>query len=209
MGAADSGPRNVDERSSLRLFFTVTVTRERVCAQRRSAARSPPHPLHSWMVIPGAAFDETVKGVAGVRGTYATFEASAKDFVRELPALDAATLLTPQGARSHGAQLTKWLGSRLEFEGDGRALRANLSAIEAVPRRGDLRLSLRYAWNGGEPKTLDVRCLPFARDREHKTFLTLYRGTDLVRQDIFDANTPQLRVVLRAAPGATFTEPGA
>lgn len=88
-------------------------------------------------------------------------------------------------------------------------MRANLRAIEAVTERGDLRLHLRYAWNGGEPKSLEVRCLPFARDRAHKTFLTLYRGADLVRQDIFDANTPQLRVALRAVPGATFTEPGA
>lgn len=143
------------------------------------------------------------------QGADATFEASAKDFVRELPALDAATLLTPQGARFHGAQLAKWLDSRLEFEGDGRALRASLRAIEAVPERGDLRLHLRYAWNGGEPKTLGVRCLPFARDREHKTFLTLYRGATLVRQDIFDANTPQLRVALGAAPGAASAEPGA
>jgi hypothetical protein len=139
------------------------------------------------------------------KGASVTLEASIKDWVREAPSLDGAALLKPQ-AGGQSARLLAMLSSRLQLAADGKPLRAKLRGATPLPEIGDVRLLLRYDWPAREPDLLQVRCRLFPRDPGHKTFLALYRGANLERQDIFDRNTPRIEVHLSSSadgPGAT------
>ncbi len=122
-------------------------------------------------------------------GIDATIETSAKNFARELPDADEDTVLAEAPAQKD--RLLAALRAALIITANEETLSAELREVEPLQARKDFRLRLEFPWKQ-RPETITVRCGLFSSDPRHKTFLNVYQGETLQRQQIFDKDSFQI-----------------
>lgn len=117
----------------------------------------------------------------------ATLTAHTLDLAHELNVTPADALLDPALATAKKTALLDLLRARLFLLVDGRALAPEILRIEPLPDRQALALQLRWA-TLTTPGRLRIRCALFPYDPQHQTFLNVYEGGELMRQEIFEQN---------------------
>lgn len=118
-------------------------------------------------------------------GATALLEAPAVDLAHDFADLDAATLMSPQGAQRNGERLLGVVRSRLIVEDGATALPIALTRITPLPDKKSVRMELALS---GAPASsrLNVRCRLFPYDPRHRTFLNIYDDGKLKQQIVFD-----------------------
>ena len=109
------------------------------------------------------------------------------------PRTDAARWL-PQAPR-----LAALLAGRCAIAADGRPLLPAFARAESRENGRTLTLHYRAAWDR-RPGRLDVRARFLPDDSQHETFLNVYDGARVIRQDVLGASRPGTTVF--AAGGA-------
>lgn len=118
-------------------------------------------------------------------GLKAGLVTSTVDLAHELEKVEPAMLLNPDILRQNENALAAVLLSRLRLKADGVPLIAVLSSASAVPERKDIRFD--FTFDGPpDPKVIEVECKLFLYDSRHRTYLNLYHGKTLSRQEVFD-----------------------
>ncbi|MDB6076742.1 MAG: hypothetical protein JWO82_489 [Akkermansiaceae bacterium] len=144
---------------------------------------------------PGYGHDEPTSFV-DVRlssvGMEVELTASITDLAHDLPQVEPDMLLKPERVDAQRDALAKLVASRLRISASGsggEALPLELKEIMPVPEKRDLRLVLGHAW-AAAPETLKVEALMFPYDARHRTFVNVYNGEEILRQDIVTAENP-------------------
>jgi len=89
------------------------------------------------------------------------------------------------------ALLVATINSRLVIFADGTPLEATLHTIEPIPDKRDVRLEFHCA-RPAKLSSIRVQCRLFPYDSRHQTFLNVYEGDRLQRQEIFGADTQSI-----------------
>ena len=115
--------------------------------------------------------------------------ASVTDLAHDLAETEPAMLLQPATIAAQQTALTSILMSRLKVSAAGKFLRLELREIVPVPEKRDLHLKFFYAWSAA-PESLRIESLLFPYDPRHRTFVNVYAGEQLLRQDILTVSNP-------------------
>ncbi len=113
--------------------------------------------------------------------------ASATDLAHDLPEVEPAMLLQPDAIAIHRQALTSLIQSRMKISAGGQALALQLREITPIPEKRDLHLTFFHAWTAA-PQTLRVETLLFPYDPRHRTFVNVYAGDQILRQDILNVD---------------------
>lgn len=120
-------------------------------------------------------------------GITASLVASTVDLAHDLEQVEPAMLLKPEVIQRYQAVLFKTLISRLEVKADGLPLVASFRSITAVPERRDLRFEWTYALVRPS-RELSLSCQLFPYDSRHRTYLNVFQGKTLLRQEALEAS---------------------
>jgi hydrogenase/urease accessory protein HupE len=120
-------------------------------------------------------------------GLNARLVTSIADLAHELPEVEPQMLLDTAVLKEHEKRLAELLLSRLHVKADSATLAASFVSASPVPERNDIRFDFEYA---APPsfKILAVECRLFPYDSRHRTYLNLYQGKSLSRQEVFEGN---------------------
>lgn len=97
----------------------------------------------------------------------------------------AESLLDMAGLDRSAARLVTVIGDRLAFTVDGRPVAWSVTSVRTLPDRSAVELSWRLAGTQS-PGRLSVRAALFPYDPNHQTFVNLYEGSALIRQEILN-----------------------
>jgi HupE / UreJ protein len=114
--------------------------------------------------------------------------ASVTDLAHDLPEIEPAMLLQPATIAAQQEFLASSVGSRLKISEAGKPLPLELREIVAVPEKRDLHLVFHHAWTAA-PESIRLETLLFPYDPRHRTFVNVYAGDQLLRQDILTAGS--------------------
>ena len=114
--------------------------------------------------------------------------ASVTDLAHDLSEVEPGMLLQPTIIAARQSALTSILTSRLKISAAGKLLPLELREIMPVPEKRDLHLRFFHAWSAA-PESLRMECLLFPYDPRHRTFVNVYAGGQLLRQDILTASS--------------------
>ena len=120
-------------------------------------------------------------------GMEVSITASATDLAHDLPEVEPDMLLQPETIVAQRQALIALMQSRLRFSAAGRDLALELRKITPVPEERDLHLTFFHAWKA-TPQTLHVETLLFPYDPRHRTFVNVYAGEKILRQDILNVD---------------------
>ncbi len=123
----------------------------------------------------------------GADGLTASLAASTTDLAHDLTKIEPDMLLDPATAATQRAALADLVKTRLQISADSQPLSAELRGIVPAPGKRDLHLEFHYAWPAA-PTTLRVECQLFPYDPRHRTFVNIYEGGHLQRQEIFEGD---------------------
>ncbi len=112
--------------------------------------------------------------------------ASVTDIAHEIPAVEPAMLLDPTLVANYREEISGILLDRLELAIDGIRIPLTLTEIVPIPEKRDLRLSWSCSWKAA-PERLTAAGPLFPYDPRHRTFVNIYSGENLLRQDILTA----------------------
>ena len=114
---------------------------------------------------------------------------SVTDFAHELPSVEPDSLLKPDTIRIYREDLNRLIASRLRIIADDSSPLA-LVPGEIIPKseKRDLHAVMSHSWKSAPPK-LRIEGLLFPYDPRHRTFLNVYAGGEILRQEIFTAQT--------------------
>lgn len=115
--------------------------------------------------------------------------ASVTDLAHDLAEIEPAMLLQPTTIAAQQSAITSILTSRLKISAGGKLLPLALREITPVPEKRDLHVMFFHAWSAA-PESLKMECLLFPYDPRHRTFVNVYAGDQLLRQDILTARNP-------------------
>jgi hydrogenase/urease accessory protein HupE len=118
-------------------------------------------------------------------GISATLVASTMDVSHDLEQVEPAMLLKPDVIQQQQPAIEKIIQSRLKLTADGQLLKATSFSITPVPERKDLRLEWTYP-AAKIPQDLSISCQLFPYDARHRTYLNVFQGKSLIRQEVFD-----------------------
>ncbi len=107
------------------------------------------------------------------------------DAAHDLDVASADSLLDPAVAGRYRDALIALLSPRLALVFDGQPVTVTWGALDVVPDRQSLRLSLTIS--GGRPARVNLRAYLFPYDPIHQTFVNIYEDTALTHQAILDA----------------------
>lgn len=142
-------------------------------------------------VLPASAHDEPTSFI-DIRLTSAGMEvgitASATDLAHDLPGIEPAMLLQPTTIATQQQTLTAMITSRLKITAAGESLTLKLREITPIPDKRDLHLVYFHDWTAA-PANLRVETLMFPYDPRHRTFVNVYAGDRILRQDILNAGS--------------------
>ncbi len=147
--------------------------------------------LYAYSVAQSKGHDEPTSFVdfhLGPEGIEASLTASCTDLAHDLPGVEPAMLLKPEILTANQDVLTKLIRSRLSVSADGVGLEAAVGTMIPVPEKNDVRIELRYPWTSS-PDVIEVKSGMFPYDSRHRTFLNIYIGGTLMRQEIFEQNS--------------------
>ena len=108
------------------------------------------------------------------------------DVAHELGLATPETLIDPRALPAYVPQITALVHGRLTMIADGREVAWNITGIRALPDRSAIELAWRVPLTGPVGH-LTVRAALFPYDPNHQTFVNLYEGDVLTRQDILNA----------------------
>lgn len=128
----------------------------------------------------------------------AVVTASTTDLAHDLPTVEPAMLLRPEVLAQQRADLSQHVLERLHLSADGVELTGNLVRVEPVPDRQDLRMTFEFAW-ARPPSQIAIQARLFPYDPRHKTFVNVYRGDTLARQEILEGDRTSINVSLADA----------
>lgn len=111
---------------------------------------------------------------------------SVTDFAHEFPKVEPDSLLKPDTIRLCAENLNGLIASRLRITADGTALALVPGEITSKQEKRDLHAVISYTWKSA-PTSLRVEGLLFPYDPRHRTFLNVYSGGEILRQEIFTA----------------------
>ena len=115
--------------------------------------------------------------------------ASVTDLAHDLAKIEPAMLLQPTIIAAQQNALTSILTSRLKISAAGQLLPLELREILPVPEKRDLHVTFFHAWSAA-PESLRMESLLFPYDPRHRTFVNVYAGDQLLRQEILTASNP-------------------
>lgn len=121
----------------------------------------------------------------------ATIEASAKNFARELPGIDEATLLDRRLLKRQEPRLQASMAAGLTIASAGEKLPPQWRGVELLSSRRDLKVHLQFP-RAHRGDAIQVRSHLFTSDPRYKTFLNIYQDGALKYQGVFDRATPQI-----------------
>ena len=142
------------------------------------------------LLVRASAHDEPTSFLdlhLGADGITASLAASTTDFAHDLPKIEPDMLLDPATAAAQRSALAALVESRLHIAADGVPLTAELRGIVPAPGKRDLQLEFHYGWTAA-PAKVQVKCQLFPYDPRHQTFLNIYEGGHLQRQEIFQGD---------------------
>src|SRR5262249_44021193 len=139
----------------------------------------------------------------GPEGIDASVTASNTDLAHELPAVEPDMLLQPAIVRAFSEALATTIHSRLRITAIGHTHHGILRGIVRIPEKRGLRLDCHYSWSTA-PASINLQCRLFPYDQRHRTFLNIYQGDRLDRQEIFegDAKAIEFHTGSRQSVGA-------
>lgn len=117
--------------------------------------------------------------------------ASVTDLAHDLPGLEPAMLLQPATLVARRADISALVLNRMKFTGDGSPLKLELQDILAVPEKRDLHLIYSATWSAA-PDTLRADALLFPYDPRHRTFINVYSGGKILRQETLTSAIPSI-----------------
>jgi hypothetical protein len=124
------------------------------------------------------------------------------DVAHDLALASPDVLLDPMASRQHGPRIAALLAGRLTFVADGRMLAWESAGVTSLPDRSAVELSWRIA-SQGEPGLLRIQAALFPYDASHQTFVNVYEGDTLARQEVLNAGRPVFDFYTRSRQGTT------
>jgi hydrogenase/urease accessory protein HupE len=145
------------------------------------------------LALPARAHDEPTSFI-DLRLTSVDMEvdltASITDLAHDLTGVEPDMLLKPETLEAQRRPLEALISTRLHIGENGAALPLELKEIVPVPEKRDLRLVFAHAWRSA-PEKLQVSALMFPYDARHRTFVNVYNGEEILRQDILTNSNPE------------------
>jgi len=123
------------------------------------------------------------------------------DVAHELGLATPDALIDTATLQPYVPQITALIHARLSMIIDGREVRWDITGIRAVPERS----AIEVAWRVPLPTPvghLTVRAVLFPYDPNHQTFVNLYEGDVLTRQDILGAQRASAEYYTGSRQGA-------
>ena len=121
----------------------------------------------------------------GPSGLAVSITASTTDVAHDLPSVEPAMLLDATTLAAQRSVLAETISARLHIVADGQSLDAELIDIVPISEKRDLRFELHYAWPAA-PDRIRVQARLFPYDPRHRTFLNIYQGEALLRQETLE-----------------------
>lgn len=97
--------------------------------------------------------------------------------------VDAEKLLEAEVLSNYSERIVALLRERVSFHADGTPLSWTASRVQALPDRSSIQI-FWSAPHGGVPGRLTVNAALFPYDVNHQTFINVYEGERLVRQEV-------------------------
>jgi hypothetical protein len=117
-----------------------------------------------------------------------TLVAHIFDVAHDLNVDPPERLLEPAVTRAEAPAVIALLSPRVALAANGQPLVPAWSAVEALPERQSLRLTVRYGLpSPAGAVRVTAHCFPY--DPNHQTFLNVYEGTDLTQAILDDRRT--------------------
>jgi hydrogenase/urease accessory protein HupE len=123
------------------------------------------------------------------------------DLAHELALTSPDLLLDPAFLERQAAPIGALVRERIQMTADGRDLRWEITSLRPIADRS----AVEVAWHIPGPTApghLVVGAQLFPYDPNHQTFVTVYEGETLVRQDILDARRTSAEYYTRGRQGA-------
>ncbi len=142
--------------------------------------------LASRLVLPATAHDEPTSFIdlrMNAIGMEVSITASTTDLANGLPDVEPDMLLQQETIAARREELARLILSKLKISGGANDLLLEPREMTPIAEKRDLHLVLHHAWNGA-PETLRVTGLLFPYDPRHRTFLNIYSGEEILRQEI-------------------------
>ncbi len=160
----------------------------------------------AWLLLPLArGHDEPTSFVdlkIGPAGIDASLTASNTDLAHYLPDTEPAMLLDGPPTDARRAALAALIASQFKVTADGTPVALTLGEITAIPENRDLRLGF-HADLPAAPKMLRVESAMFSYDPRHRTYVNVYTGDELVRQEAFERDSPAIDFAVASSQGLT------
>jgi hypothetical protein len=127
------------------------------------------------------------------------------DAAHDLGLTSTDPLASDAGVREHADALVRLMSARFGLTSDGENAGWQATALRALPDQS----SIEITWRSRDivPGRLEIRAEIFPYDPNHQTFLNVYEGTSLVRQEVLNRDRPALLVYTGTRQGlwAVFT----
>lgn len=111
------------------------------------------------------------------------------DVAHELSLAAPDPLLDQAALSRYAAQIITIVRARLVMNVDGRDVVWDVTGVRALPERPAIEVGWRVPL-GGVPGRVAIRAALFPYDANHQTFVNVYEGDVLTRQDILNAERP-------------------
>jgi hydrogenase/urease accessory protein HupE len=127
------------------------------------------------------------------------------DLVHDLGLASVESLATDAGVREHERAIVALMRPRFDLALDGESAGWEPTALRALPERSSVEITWRS--RNVVPGRIEVRALIFPYDPNHQTFLNVYEGTSLVRQEVLNRDLATLVLYTGTRQGlwAVFT----
>jgi hypothetical protein len=125
---------------------------------------------------------------SGIAGTLVLHDF---DVAHDLGVAEPDSLMDPRVLERHVAALTALVAARFTMTGDDRDLPWEAIGVRPLAERSAVELAWRTT-GPGVPGRLGLRVALFPYDPNHQTFVNLYEGATLVRQEILDRTRPRV-----------------
>ncbi len=136
----------------------------------------------------------------GRAGIDASFTASTTDLAHYLPDTEPGMLLDGVPTDSRRAVLSALIASQFKVTADGSPVVLTLGEITPIPEKRDVRLTF-HADLPAVPKKLRVESALFPYDPRHRTYVNVYSGDELLRQEAFEKGSPAIDFDLASTQG--------
>jgi hypothetical protein len=144
------------------------------------------------LLLPAAAHDEPTSFV-DIRMSSVEIKieitASVTDLAHDLRDVEPEMLLDVKTITERQSELRELMLSRLKLGDDDGQMDLPLRSITPVLENRDLKMVFSREWQAA-PANLHVEAVLFPYDPRHRTFVNVYSGADILRQEVLTAANP-------------------